>query len=163
MPVERQMSEGQTLRGINDILDEKYGFKGVILFEQFCNLAAVGDNCDICTKDRVYLNATIDRSFLSMLNKINAANIEEFHKATSGIPITFNGEEKTSINFMDLVALYAMPSGDPEKADLDAVDLDEADETVGDSGKTVREIIAENYKCKDDKETDYYIRRYLAS
>ncbi|MDH5680689.1 MAG: hypothetical protein OEZ36_03815, partial [Spirochaetota bacterium] len=149
MPVEKQMSQGQTLRGINDILSEAHGFRGVLLFEQFCNLAAVSDNCDICAKDKVYLNATIDRSFLSMLNKVSTASIGEFHEATNNIPITYNGNESATINFKDIVALYAMPSGDPEQADLDDVDIDEADDIVGDSGKTVREIIAENYKCKD--------------
>ncbi len=162
MPVEMHLKEGQKLTDLNDLLYEQFGFKGVYLFEQFCNQAAVSDFCDICTKDKVYLNAIIDRSVLASINSVNRGGLDGFYEATSNVSIVYDGGKKASIDFKDVVALYPMPGGDPSENDLLDVDMDEGDDLMGQSSRTIREVIADHYKCKDEGETKKFVRRFLA-
>jgi hypothetical protein len=59
--------------------------------------------------------------------------------------------------------IYPMPKEGFTDAELAAVDMKDADKRVEPSGKTVRQIIQETYRPKDDKELEYFLRRYLAS
>ncbi|GMT50177.1 MAG: hypothetical protein IEMM0008_1716 [bacterium] len=162
MPVEIHMKEGKKLADLNDLLYEQFGFKGVYLFEQFCNQAAVRDYCDIITKDKVYLNALISKSVLVSVNSVNRGGLEGFYEATSDVAIVYDGDKETAIHFKDVLALYPMPGGDPSEEDLLNVDMDEADDVIGEGDRTIREMIADHYKCKDESETDKFVRRFLA-
>ncbi len=163
MSIDIHLKEGENLKSLNDLLNEQFGFKGVYLFEQFCNLAAVSDYCDICTHEDVYINAIISKTFLVGINQIDGLDLENFHDATSNIPIIYDGDKEINIHFKNVVAVYPMPGGDPHIDDLNSVDLEDGEEVVGNNHKTIREIIQDHYKCKNDEETDKYLRRYLAS
>lgn len=171
MSIDTHLKDGDKLVSLNEILNDKYGFKGVFLFEQFCNLAAVGDCCDICTNDKVYLNARINSGVLHSIQNF-AGGLDEFNKATSGVQIVYDevgggGEvtdKATEIDFNDIISIHPMPGGDPSKEELDGVDMDDGYDIMGKSGRTVRDMIGEHYKCGDDEEKiDKYLRRYLAS
>lgn len=47
--------------------------------------------------------------------------------------------------------------------ELAAVDLAEGEERYGPNGETLRKMIRETYHCKNRKETDFYLRRWIAS
>ena len=170
MSIDTHLKGGDKLVSLNEILNEKYGFKGVFLFEQFCNIAAVGDCCDICTADKVYLNARINSGVLHSIQNF-AGGMDEFNSATSGVDIVFddkddNGEvvdKATKIDFTDIIAIHSMPGGDPSEAELSSVDMDDGYDIMGKSGRTVRDMISDHYKCSNEEETDKYLRRYLAS
>jgi hypothetical protein len=47
--------------------------------------------------------------------------------------------------------------------DLAAVDLSQGEERQGPQGETLRKMIRKTYHCQSRKETDYYLRRWIAS
>jgi hypothetical protein len=47
--------------------------------------------------------------------------------------------------------------------ELAAVDLSEAEQRIGPQGETMRKMIRKTYHCKSRKETDFFIRRWIAS
>ncbi len=47
--------------------------------------------------------------------------------------------------------------------ELAAVDLAEGEDRCGPNGQTLRKMIHETYQCKNRKETDFYLRRWIAS
>lgn len=163
MSIDLHLKEGENLKNLNDLLNQHFGFRGIYLFEQFCNLAAVGDPCDICTQDKVYLNATIDQKFLASINTLNGFEIESFVGVTSGVRISYDNGTLGEINFKDIIAIYPMPGGDPTEKELAEVDMDESDDFMNRDEETVWEVISRHYLCKDDTESEKFVRRYLAS
>jgi hypothetical protein len=56
-----------------------------------------------------------------------------------------------------------MPIGGFTAEELAAVDLSEAEQRIGPQGETMRKMIRKTYHCKSRKETDIYLRRWIAS
>jgi hypothetical protein len=56
-----------------------------------------------------------------------------------------------------------MPMGGFSLEELAAVDLSEAEQRIGPQGETMRKMIRKTYHCKSRKETDFFIRRWIAS
>lgn len=56
-----------------------------------------------------------------------------------------------------------MPIGGFAAEELAAVDLSEAEQRIGPQGETMRKMIRKTYHCKSRKETDIYLRRWIAS
>lgn len=67
------------------------------------------------------------------------------------------------INALDIWTINPMPSEGLTQEDLSSVDLAEGDQEVPNTGRTMREIIRETYKCENEAETEHYLRRFLAS
>jgi len=56
-----------------------------------------------------------------------------------------------------------MPIGGFTDEELAAVDLAIGEERQGPNGETLRKMIHKTYHCKSRKETDFYLRRWIAS
>ena len=56
-----------------------------------------------------------------------------------------------------------MPMGGFSPEELAAVDLAQGEERQGPQGETLRKMIRKTYHCKSRKETDYFLRRWIAS
>ena len=56
-----------------------------------------------------------------------------------------------------------MPAEGFTQEELDNVDLSEGDQKAGPQAETIRKMIRKTYHCKSNKETDYYLRRWIAS
>ncbi|WP_438382321.1 hypothetical protein ABHV46_00930 [Asaia sp. BMEF1] len=56
-----------------------------------------------------------------------------------------------------------MPIGGFTDKKLAAVDLAKGEERHGPNGETLRKMIRKTYQCKSRKETDFYLRRWIAS
>ncbi len=69
----------------------------------------------------------------------------------------------TVASLMEIWTDNPMPKGGFTDAELDAVDLAEAEKPSGPNGKTLRKMISETYRCKTREEEDYYLRRFIAS
>jgi len=69
----------------------------------------------------------------------------------------------THINAADICTINPMPSEGFTQEELSSVDINEGNQIIPDTGKTMKEIIRETYKCENEQETEYYLRRFLAS
>jgi len=56
-----------------------------------------------------------------------------------------------------------MPMDGFSPEELAAVDLAQGEERQGPQGETLRKMIRKTYHCKSRKETDYFLRRWIAS
>ena len=63
----------------------------------------------------------------------------------------------------EIWTINPMPRGGFSQAELDAVDLSEAEERAGPNGETLRKMICKSYHCKSCKEADFFLRRFIAS
>ena len=66
-------------------------------------------------------------------------------------------------NISEIWTINPMPSEGFTQEDLDNVDLSEGEQQAGPQGETVRKMIRATYHCKSNKETEYYLRRWIAS
>jgi hypothetical protein len=66
-------------------------------------------------------------------------------------------------NISEIWTINPMPAEGFTQEELDNVDLSEGDQQAGPQGETVRKMIRNTYHCKSRKETDYYLRRWIAS
>jgi hypothetical protein len=69
----------------------------------------------------------------------------------------------TVAGLSEIWTINPMPKGGFTQAELDAVDLSEAEQRAGPNGETLRKMIRESYHCKSRKETDFFLRRFIAS
>ena len=68
-----------------------------------------------------------------------------------------------TVSLADIWILAPMPKAGISDLELASVDLKLGDEPTGATGKTIKEIVKETYRPKDDDEHEYYLRRFLAS
>ena len=131
------------------------------LFDMIRTLTLTKTPCDICTySGPVYLDALFDPKFLYALQYGAGAKAMQPILSKMGIS-TPNGDETVSLP--DIWIITPMPKGGITQAQLDSVDLSQGDEPAGDSGKSIKDVIKETYRPRDDAEFEYYLRRFLAS
>lgn len=63
----------------------------------------------------------------------------------------------------EIWTINPMPMGGFSAEELASVDLSQGEERHGPRGETLRKMIRETYHCKSRKETDYFLRRWIAS
>lgn len=63
----------------------------------------------------------------------------------------------------EIRTINPMPTDGFTDEELAAVDLAEGEKRYGPNGETLRRMIRETYQCKSRKETDFYLRRWIAS
>lgn len=66
-------------------------------------------------------------------------------------------------NISEIWTINPMPAEGFTQEELDNVDLSEGEQRAGPQGETIRKMIRSTYHCKSNKETDYYLRRWIAS
>ncbi len=131
------------------------------IFDIICTLTLTRTPCDICTySGQVYLDALFDAKFLYALQY--GAGAKAMLPLLSNMGITTPTGYST-VSLPDIWIVTPMPKEGLSQAQLDAVDLAHGDEPAGDSGKTIKDVIKETYRPKDEKEHEYFLRRFLAS
>jgi hypothetical protein len=68
-----------------------------------------------------------------------------------------------TVPMRDIWAIFPMPKAGFSEEELARVDLTQGDDVVGPSGETLRDMIRNTYHCKSEQETEYFLRRYIAS
>ena len=63
----------------------------------------------------------------------------------------------------EIWTINPMPMGGFSAEELASVDLSQGEERHGPRGETLRKMIRKTYHCKNRKETDYFLRRWIAS
>lgn len=125
-------------------------------------LALSGQPCDVCTHSGArHVDVTIDPDFVYAL--MYGAGPSKLAEMLKHIKLQLHGSPVASVAFDDIWVIYPMPKEGISDEQLQEVDMREAERSIPPSGETVREIIRNTYRPKDEKELDYFVRRYLAS
>lgn len=66
-------------------------------------------------------------------------------------------------NISEIWTINPMPAEGFTQEELDNVDLSEGEQQAGPQGETIRNMIRSTYHCKSNKETEYYLCRWIAS
>lgn len=67
------------------------------------------------------------------------------------------------VSLGEIWTINPMPMGGFSAEELACVDLSQGEERHGPQGETLRKMIRKTYHCKSRRETDYFLRRWIAS
>ncbi len=121
------MEADSGLAAIRGVMSEEYGRGSARRFEELCNIAALSQPCDICTRSNgKYLDAKIHIRLLSDIQKIseNSDLIDYLER----IPVLTGEGTEVTVSFTDIVALYPMPYGGISEEGMRQADLADGDE-----------------------------------
>lgn len=157
------MEPNKDLLAVRDMMNEEYGFGASALLEKICNLAAISQPCDICKIDgERILDVVIDMLMLKSMQLVD--DVEELKEFFSKLPLTDKEGKELTVSIADIIAIYPMPHSGVTEEEMAEVDLEEGEEPSEHAkNMTTKEAIRHQYNCADDKETEYFLRRYLAS
>lgn len=159
----KEERDSSNLVSLKAMIRDEFTGRQKMIFDQLCNVSSLKQPTDICiTSGEPFLDVIVDVFFLKGLNDM--ADAESFENFINNIQLlSKDNKEVGTVAFTDICAVYPIPySGISDEA-LANVDMDEGDEEYGRDGETLRELIKINYKCKNDEETEKFLRRYLAS
>ena len=143
-------------------LKEVFGDRVGMLFHQLHDLAISGQPCDICTySGKRYLDVEVDSNFVLAI--MYGAGPRKLAEMLKEIKLNKKGHPTAKVSIEDIWAINPMPIGGFSKGQLDKVDISKGEEKWGPQGETLREMISNEYHCKNETEVDYFLRRYLAS
>lgn len=86
----------------------------------------------------------LDRRFADLLNSIEFSN-----GLIAGLS--------------EIWTIHPMPKEGFTTQELATADLSEGDRRAGPQGETIRKMIRKTYHCKSQKETEYFLRRFILS
>lgn len=66
-------------------------------------------------------------------------------------------------NLSEIWTINPMPVDGFTQEELDNVDMSQGEQQAGPQGETIRKMIRNTCHCRSNKETDYYLRRWIAS
>jgi hypothetical protein len=95
--------------------------------------------------------------------KLGAAELYGLRDRIESLMRRIEFSNGTVADLSEIWTINPMPKGGFTQAELDAVDLSEAEEHTGPNGETLRKMIRKSYHCKSRKETDFFLRRFIAS
>ena len=143
-------------------LKEVFGDRVGMLFHQLHNLAMSGQPCDICTySGKRYLDVEVDSNFVLAI--IYGAGPRKLAEMLKEIKLNKKGHPTAKVSVEDIWAINPMPIAGFSRDELDKVDMSKGEEKWGPEGETLREMIRNEYHCKDENEVDDFLRRFLAS
>lgn len=143
-------------------LENKYGGRSGFVFNMLQHLALTRQPCDICTfSGQRYLDATIRGEFLYAL--MYGAGAQKIAEMLTHIEIQPRNGSVAEVSFNDIWVINPMPKEGFTEKELNSVDMSEADAIAGPNGETIREMIRNSYKPKDEQELEYFVRRFIAS
>ncbi len=143
-------------------LKEVFGDRVSMLFHQLHYLAISGRPCDICTySGKRYLDVEVDSNFVVVI--MYGAGPRKLAEMLKEIKLSKKGHPTAKVSIEDIWAINPMPIAGFSKDELDKVDMSKGEEKWGPEGETLREMIRNEYHCKDENEVDDFLRRFLAS
>lgn len=144
-------------RGIESIAEQD-GSRIQHLFRQLHHLALSRQPADITLfHAKPHINVKIGQKFVYAL--MYGVGAEKLRELLSMIELS-NG---ATISLVEVWTINPMPVDGFTDAELQAVDLREAEERVGPNGETLRKMISETYHCSSKEEEDQFLRRFIAS
>lgn len=143
-------------------LDEIFGDRLGLLFHQLVQLAMSGQPCDITTySGNRYLDVEVDSNFINAMNY--GVGPRKLAEMLDKIKLHRTGHPTAKVSIQDIWTINPMPIGGFSQDQLDKVDMSKGEEKWGPQGETLREMMRNEYHCKDENEVDHFLRRFLAS
>jgi hypothetical protein len=139
-------------------LQERFGSREAFLGYQIVMLSQLGQPCDVTFyRRKPIIHVKVDQQIALAL--MYGAGPKRLAEMMSSIKFS----DGTTANLGEIWTINAMPTGGFAEAQLNAVDLSEAEERVGPGGETLRKMIRDTYHCSSTQDEDYYLRRFIAS
>ena len=138
-------------------LEQHFGSREEMLTHTLAMLSASGQPTDVTFyRRRPLLDVKVS-------TKIGAARLYglESHLPRLLKRIEFSNGAVVSLG--EIWTINPMPMGGFSAEELASVDLSQGEERHGPRGETLRKMIRKTYHCKSRKETDYFLRRWIAS
>ena len=106
------------------------------------------------------LDVHLNREFARQLNvALRAKNAKLIAKLLGRVHLS----DGTTVNVDAIWTINYMPPGGVTVAQMEGVDIAEAELPAGPNGETVREMIHTVYHCASAAEADWFVRRFIAS
>ena len=152
------MSEQDDLKRGREILMKEFGAHEKFILYQLQQVALGSIRCDITVfRGKPRIDVKITPTFLYAL--MYGAGPKKMAELLSVIPLS----DGTTISFNEIWTINPMPNEGFTKAELDAVDLSQAEKVSGPNGESLRKMISKSYRCNSREEEDKYLRRFIAS
>lgn len=138
-------------------LEQHFGSREGMLTHNLTMLSTSGQPADITFYKRKPL---ID---VQVSTKIGAARLYGLESHLSRLLKRIEFSNGMTAGLGEIWTVNPMPMEGFTDEDLAAVDLSQGEERQGPQGETLRKMIRKTYHCQSRKETDYYLRRWIAS
>jgi hypothetical protein len=138
-------------------LEQHYGSREGMLTHTLIFLSTTGQPTDVTFYRR---KPILD---VRVSTKLGAAQLYGLPNRIPSLLRRIEFSNGTVAGIREIWTVNPMPKGGLSQADLDAVDLTEAEKHVGPRGETLRKMIRKTYHCKSRAEVDYFLRRFIAS
>lgn len=142
-------------------IKKEFGSREEFLFMTLTHLSMSGQPCDILTYDKRYIDVKIDPNLTIPL--MYGAGPKKLQEILKSIKLIGKDGEEHRVNFGEIWVINPMPQEGFTKEQLEIVDISKGDEINEFTGKSEKEMIRETYHCKDVKELDHFLRRWIAS
>jgi hypothetical protein len=138
-------------------LEQHFGSREGMLVHQLTALSVSGQPTDVTFfKRKPILNVRVS-------TKLGAGRIYGLEGRLPQLLRRIEFSNGATASLAEIWTIHPMPMEGFSQADLDAVDLAQAEEPHGPAGETLRKMIRDTYHCKSRSEVDYLLRRYIAS
>lgn len=138
-------------------LETHFGGREGMMLHQLTMLSTSGQPADITFYRR---KPILD---VRISTKLSAARLYGLENHIPRLLQRIEFSNGMAANIKDIWTINPMPAGGFTQEELDAVDISQGDERSGPQGETIRKMIRKSYHCKSNRETDFYLRRWLAS
>jgi hypothetical protein len=139
------------------LLEQHFGNREGMLTHTLTLLSTSGQPADITFfKRKPILNVRVSA-------KLGAARLYGLEDHVPRVLRRIKFSNGMVANLSEIWIINPMPVDGFTQEELDNVDMSQGEQQAGPQGKTIREMIRETYHCKSNKETDYYLRRWIAS
>lgn len=138
-------------------LEQHFGSREEMLTHSLTVLSSSGQPADVTFYRRKPL---ID---VQISTKIAAARLYGLGSQLPRVLKRIEFSNGTAASLAEIWTVNPMPAEGFTDEELAAVDLAEGDKRYGPNGETLRKMIRETYQCNSRKETDFYLRRWIAS
>lgn len=138
-------------------LEQHFGSREAMLTHNLTVLSSSGQPADVTFyRRKPLINVQIS-------TKIAAARLYGLGSQLPRILKRIEFSDGATASLAEIWNINPMPAEGFTDEDLAAVDLADGEKRYGPNGETLRKMIREMYQCKSREETDFYLRRWLAS
>ena len=151
------MNQDLTTQEAINRLEQHFGSREGMLTHNLTMLSTSGQPADITFyKRKPLINVQIS-------TKIGAARLYGLESQLPRLLRRIEFSNGMSASLAEIWTVNPMPLEGFTDEELAAVDLSQGEERQGPQGETLRKMIRKTYQCKSRKETDHYLRRWIAS
>jgi hypothetical protein len=138
-------------------LEQHFGSREGMLTHTLTMLSTSGQPADVTFyRRKPLINVQIS-------TKIGAARLYGLDSQLPHLLKRIEFSSGAAASLAEIWTINPMPIGGFSAEKLADVDLSQGDERQGPQGETLRKMIRDTYHCKSRNETDYFLRRWIAS